>query len=57
MVKAQKHLSNASSNLDELLTRRTNAIERTLRTIELYEDDQTKSLLQISEISEKTDEN
>ena len=57
LVKAQKHLSNASSNLDELLTRRTNAIERTLRTIELYEDDQTKSLLQISEISEKTDEN
>ena len=33
LVKAQKHLSNASSNLDELLTRRTNAIERTLRTI------------------------
>ena len=57
LVKAQKHLSNASSNLDELLTRRTNAIERTIRTIELYEDDQTKSLLQISEISEKTDEN
>ena len=57
LVKAQKHLSNASSNLDELLTRRTNAIERTLRTIELYEDDQTKSLLQISELSEKTDEN
>ena len=57
LVKAQKHLSNASSNLDELLTRRTNAIERTLRTIELYEDDQPKSLLQISELSEKTDEN
>ena len=57
LVKAQKHLSNASSNLDELLNRRTNAIERTLRTIELYEDDQTKSLLQISELSEKTDEN
>ena len=57
LVKAQRHLSNASSNLDELLTRRTNAIERTLRTIELYEDDQTKSLLQISVISEKTDEN
>ena len=57
LVKAQRHLSNASSNLEELLTRRTNAIERTLRTIELYEDDQTKSLLQISEISEKTDEN
>ena len=57
LVKAQRHLSNASSNLEELLTRRTNAIERTLRTIELYEDDQTKSLLQISELSEKTDDN
>lgn len=57
LVKAQKHLSNASSNLDELLTRRTNAIERTLRTIELYEDDQTKSLLQLSEMSEEIDEN
>lgn len=49
LVKAQKHLNNASSNLDELLTRRTNAIERTLRTIELYEDDQTKNLLQVRE--------
>ncbi|MGT2911490.1 DNA recombination protein RmuC [Streptococcus cameli] len=57
IVKAQKHLNNASSNLDELLTRRTNAIERTLRTIELYEDDQTRSLLQLSEISEEEDEN
>ena len=57
LVKAQKHLNNASSNLDELLTRRTNAIERTLRTIELYEDDQTKNLLQVREWNEKTDEN
>lgn len=57
LVKTQKHLSNASSNLDELLTRRTKAIERTLRTIELYEDDQTRNLLQVTELSEKTDEN
>lgn len=57
LLKAQKHLSNASSNLDELLTRRTNAIERTLRTIELYEDDQTRSLLNLAEISENNDEN
>lgn len=56
LAKAQKHLSNASSNLDELLNRRTSAIERTLRTIELYEDDQTRSLLQISE-EEGIDEN
>lgn len=59
LVKAQKHLNNASNNLDELLTRRTNAIERTLRTIELYEDEQTRSLLQLTEGSESedTDEN
>lgn len=57
LVKAQKHLNNASTNLDELLTRRTNAIERTLRTIELYEDDTTRSLLQLTEVSENTDEN
>lgn len=57
LVKAQKHLNNASSNLDELLTRRTNAIERTLRNIELYEDETTRSLLHITEISEDEDEN
>lgn len=57
LVKAQKHLSNANSNLEELLTRRTSAIERTLRNIELYQDDQTRDLLQVTEISEKLDEN
>lgn len=57
LIKAQKHLSNASSNLDELLTRRTNAIERTLRNIELYEDDQTKSLLDLPSLSEEDHEN
>lgn len=57
LMKAQKHLNNASSNLDELLTRRTNAIERTLRNIELYEDETTRSLLNIPEISENEDEN
>lgn len=57
LVKAQKHLSNASSNLDELLTRRTSAIERTLRTIELYEDDQTRNLLQVREEERNVDEN
>lgn len=57
LIKAQKHLSNASNNLDELLHRRTSAIERTLRTIELYEDDQTRSLLNLTEGNENTDEN
>ncbi|MBY5035004.1 DNA recombination protein RmuC [Streptococcus gallolyticus] len=57
LIKAQKHLNNASSNLDELLTRRTNAIERALRNIELYEDETTRSLLHIPEISENENEN
>ena len=39
LVKAQKHLQHASGNIDDLLTRRTNAIERTLRQIELSDDD------------------
>ncbi len=45
LVKAQKQLNQASSNIDKLLTTRTNAIERSLRTIDLYEDDQTKGCL------------
>lgn len=39
LVKAQKHLQHASGNIDDLLTRRTNAIERTLRQIELSDED------------------
>lgn len=56
LLKAQKQLNQASSNIDKLLTTRTNAIERTLRTIELYEDEQTKSLLQLAEMNEESDE-
>ncbi|MGT2712822.1 DNA recombination protein RmuC [Streptococcus oriscaviae] len=56
LLKAQKQLNQASSNIDKLLTTRTNAIERTLRTIELYEDEQTKSLLQLAEMNEELDE-
>ncbi len=52
LVKAQKQLNQASSNIDKLLTTRTNAIERSLRTIDLYEDDQTKGLLGLSPLDE-----
>ncbi|MYN69433.1 DNA recombination protein RmuC [Streptococcus suis] len=50
LLKAQKQLNQASSNIDKLLTTRTNAIERSLRAIDLYEDDQTKGLLGLSPI-------
>ncbi|MFH0384264.1 DNA recombination protein RmuC [Streptococcus suis] len=57
LIKAQRQINQASSNIDKLLTTRTSAIERTLRTIELYEDDQTKGLLGISPLEEDLDEN
>ncbi|MCQ8265697.1 DNA recombination protein RmuC [Streptococcus suis] len=56
LVKAQKQLNQASTNIDKLLTTRTNAIERTLRTIEVYEDEQTKSLLGFHEMNEDENE-
>ncbi|HEL1780155.1 DNA recombination protein RmuC [Streptococcus suis] len=57
LVKAQKQLNQASSNIDKLLTTRTNAIERSLRSIDLYEDDQTKGLLGLSPLDEEDNEN
>ncbi|HFI0461863.1 TPA: DNA recombination protein RmuC [Streptococcus suis] len=57
LLKAQKQLNQASSNIDKLLTARTNAIERSLRTIDLYEDDQTKGLLGLSPLDEEDNEN
>ncbi|HEM2900948.1 TPA: DNA recombination protein RmuC [Streptococcus suis] len=57
LVKAQKQLNQASNNIDKLLTTRTNAIERSLRTIDLYEDDQTKGLLGLSPLDEEDNEN
>ena len=53
LVKAQKHLQHASGNIDELLNRRTTAIERTLRHIELSEDEPTLDLLQFQEDEEE----
>ena len=49
LVKAQKHLQHANSNIDELLTRRTNAIERTLRHIELSDQGDVSALLDLEE--------
>ncbi|KXT77702.1 DNA recombination protein RmuC [Streptococcus sp. DD13] len=47
LTKTQKQLQQASSTLDKLLHTRTNAIERALRSIELYEDDATRSFLEM----------
>lgn len=52
LAKTQRHLKNASNNIDDLLTRRTNAIERTLRQIESNED-----LLELDEETTEGDEN
>lgn len=49
LVKAQKHLQHASGNIDDLLTRRTNAIERALRQIELSDEDLHIDLLDVPE--------
>lgn len=49
LAKAQKHLKNASSSLDDLMTRRTNAIERTLRQIELSDQDLQLDFLDLPE--------
>jgi len=49
LLKAQKHLQHASGNIDDLLTRRTNAIERTLRQIELSDEDLHIDLLDVPE--------
>lgn len=57
LLKAQKQLNQASSNIDKLLTTRTNAIERSLRAIDLYEDDQTKGPLGLSPLDEEDNEN
>lgn len=54
----QKQLHRASNNIDKLLTTRTNAIDRVLRDIELYEDDNTRLLLNIAPLEdEEPDEN
>ncbi len=57
LLKDHKQLNQARSNIEKLLTTRTNAIERSLRAIDLYEDDQTKGLLGLSPLDEEDNEN
>ena len=53
MKQAIKHLQHASGNIDELLNRRTTAIERTLRHIELSEGEPALDLLHFQEDEEE----
>ena len=53
LLKAQKHLQHASGNIDELLTRRTNAIERTLRHIEISDKSALDGLLDFQDEEEE----
>lgn len=53
LLKAQKHLQHASGNIDELLTRRTNAIERTLRHIEISNKSDLNGLLDFQDEEEE----
>ena len=57
LQKTQKQLHQASANLDKLLLTRTNAIERVLRDIDLYEDEKTRQLLATPLENEENDEN
>lgn len=56
LMKAQRHLQHASGNLDDLLTRRTNAIERTLRRIELPDGEGSLDLLNFQEEGEEDED-
>ena len=49
LEKTQRQLKHASGNIDELLNRRTNAIERTLRNIETSENLDMASLLNLED--------
>lgn len=53
LLKAQKHLQHASGNIDELLARRTNAIERTLRHIEISDKSDLNGLLDFQDEEEE----
>ena len=53
LLKAQKHLQHASGNIDELLTRRTNAIERTLRHVEISDKSALDALLDFQDEEEE----
>ncbi len=56
LEKTQRQLKHASGNIDDLLNRRTNAIERTLRNIETSENLDIESLLNL-EVGEDDGQN
>ncbi|MGF0070641.1 DNA recombination protein RmuC [Streptococcus orisratti] len=57
LAKAQKQLNTANNTLESLVSTRTNAIMRALSTVEDYQDQATRSLLNLQPIEEEQDEN
>ena len=53
LVKAQKQINTANNTLDSLISTRTNAIIRALNTVESYQDQATKSLLNLPPLEEE----
>ena len=53
LVKAQKQINTANNTLDNLISTRTNAIIRALNTVESYQDQATKSLLNLPPLEEE----
>lgn len=53
LVKAQKQINTANNTLDSLISTRTNAIIRALNTVESYQDQATKSLLNLPSLEEE----
>ena len=53
LVKAQKQINTANNTLDSLIFTRTNAIIRALNTVESYQDQATKSLLNLPPLEEE----
>lgn len=57
LAKAQKQMNTANNTLDQLISTRTNAIVRALNTVETYQDQATKSLLNMPLLEEENNEN
>ena len=57
LAKAQTQLNTANNTLESLVSTRTNAIMRALSTVEDYQDQATRSLLNLQPIEEEQDEN
>lgn len=53
LVKAQKQINTANNTLDSLISTRTNAIIRALNTVESYQNQATKSLLNLPPLEEE----